>query len=94
MFSGFRIYFSRVVLLLIDRSSNPVAILLVLDVCGVMCGVVSVLYLLLCSYMCCLRGDLSLLGFECAMFGDLKKIRFLLHLEVWFGLVTCGDKRK
>jgi hypothetical protein len=59
MFSGFRIYFSRVVLLLIDRSSNPVAVLLVLDVCGVMCGVVSVLSLLFCSSICCLWGDLS-----------------------------------
>jgi hypothetical protein len=34
--SGFQIYFSRVVLLLIDRSSNPVGVLLVLDICGVM----------------------------------------------------------
>jgi hypothetical protein len=58
------------VLLLIDRSSNPVAVLLVLDVCGVMCGVVSVLYLLLCYSICCLWGDLSLFGFDRAMFGD------------------------
>jgi hypothetical protein len=70
MFSGFRIYFSRVVLLLIDSSSNPVAVLLVLHVFGVMCGVVSVLALLLCSYICSLCGDLSLLGFDRAMFGD------------------------
>jgi hypothetical protein len=54
MLSGCRIYFSRVVLLLIDHSSNPVAVLLVLDVCGVMCGVVSVLSLLVCSSSCCL----------------------------------------
>jgi hypothetical protein len=58
------------VLLLIDRSSNPVAVLLVLDVCGVDCGVVSVLSLLLCSSICCLWGDLSLLGFYRAMFGN------------------------
>jgi hypothetical protein len=63
-------YFSHVVLLLIDRSSNPVAFLLVLDVCGVMCGVFSVLSLLFCSSICCLWGDLSLLGFDSAMFVD------------------------
>jgi hypothetical protein len=73
MFSGFRIYLSRVVLLLIDHSSNPVAVLLVLDVCGVVCGVFSVLSLLLCSSICCLWGDLSLLGFDRAIFGDFKK---------------------
>jgi hypothetical protein len=85
MFSGIRIYFSRVVLLLIDRSSNPVAVLLVLDVRGVMCGVVSVLSLLLCSSICCLWGDLSLLGFDRAMFGDLNKIRFFASFggSVW-----------
>jgi hypothetical protein len=70
MFSGFQIYFSPVVLLLIGRSSNPVAIFLVLYVYGVMCGVVSVLSLLLCSSICCLWGDLSLLGFDRTMFGD------------------------
>jgi hypothetical protein len=70
MFSGFRIYFSRVVLILIDRSSNPVAFLLVLDVCGVMCGVPYVLSLLFCSSFCCLWGDLNLLGFDRAMFVD------------------------
>jgi hypothetical protein len=59
----------------------------------VMCGVFSVLYLLFCSSSCCLCGDLSLLGFDRAMYVD-KKIKFLLHLEVRFGLVTCGDKRK
>jgi hypothetical protein len=88
--------------LLIDRSSNPVVVLLVLDVCGVMCGVVwcGVVWflffsLLFCSSICCLWGDLSLLGFDRAMFGDffLKK-GFLLRLEVRFGLVTCGDNRK
>jgi hypothetical protein len=73
MFSGFRIYFSRVVLLLIDRSSNPVAVLLVLDVCGVMFGVLSVLSLLFCYSICCLWGDLILLGFDRAIFGDFKK---------------------
>jgi hypothetical protein len=61
------------VLLLIDRSSNPVVVLLGLDVCGVMCGVVSVLSLLLCSPICCLWGYLSLLGFDRAMFCELKK---------------------
>jgi hypothetical protein len=70
MFSGFRIHLSRVVLLLIDCSSNPVAFLLVLDVCGVLCGVVSVLSLLFCSSICCLWGYLSLLGFDRAMFID------------------------
>jgi hypothetical protein len=47
MFSGFRIYASRGVLLLVDHASTPVVVLLGLDVCGVMCGVVSVLSLLL-----------------------------------------------
>jgi hypothetical protein len=94
MFSGFRTYFSCVVLLFIDRSSIPVAFLLVFDVCGVICGVFSVLYLLFCSFSCCLNGDISLLGFDRSMFVDLKKISFLLRLEVRFGLVTCGDKRK
>jgi hypothetical protein len=70
MFSGFRIYFSRVVLLLIDRSSNPVAFLLVLDVCGIICGVFSVVSLLFYSSICSLWGDLSLLGFDRAMFVD------------------------
>jgi hypothetical protein len=70
MFPGFRIYFSRAVLFLIDRSSNRVVVLLALDVCGVMCGVVSVLSLLFCYSSCCLWGDLSLLGFDRAMFGD------------------------
>jgi hypothetical protein len=94
MFSGFRIYFSRGVLLLIERTSSPVVFLLGLDVCGVMCGVFSVSSLLFCSSICCLWGDLSLSGFDRAMFGDLKNIWFLLHLEVRFGLVTCGDKIK
>jgi hypothetical protein len=38
-----------------------------------MCGVFSVLSLLFCSSICCLWDDLSLLGFDRAMFGDLKK---------------------
>jgi hypothetical protein len=63
-------YFSCVVLLLIDRSSNPVAFLLVLDVYGVMCCVFSVLSLLFCFSICCLWGDLSFLGFDLAMFVD------------------------
>jgi hypothetical protein len=63
---------------LIDRSSNQVAFLLVLDVCGVMCGVFSVLFVLFCSSICCLWGDLSLLGFDRAMFVDLKKKVFAL----------------
>jgi hypothetical protein len=63
-------YFSHVVLLLIDRYSNPVAFVPVLDVCGVMCGVFSVLSLLFCSYICFLWGDLSLLGFDLAIFVD------------------------
>jgi hypothetical protein len=71
---------------LVDRASTPVVVLLGLDVCGVICGVVYVLFLLFCSSICCLWGDLGLLGFDRAMFG--------LRLEVRFGLVTCGDKRK
>jgi hypothetical protein len=86
-------YFSCVVLLLINCSLNPVAFLLVLDVCGVICGVFSVLSLLFCSSICCLWGDLRLLGFDRAMFVD-KKIRFLFCLEVRFGHVTYVDKRK
>jgi hypothetical protein len=58
------------VLLLFDHTSTPVVVLLGLDVCGVMCGVVSVLSLLFCYSICCLWGDLSLLGFDRAMFGD------------------------
>jgi hypothetical protein len=58
------------VLLLVDRASTLVVVLLGLDVCGVVCGVVSVLSLLFCSYICCLWGDLGLLGFDRAMFGD------------------------
>jgi hypothetical protein len=57
-------------MLLFDRASTTVVVLLGLDVCGVMCGVVSVLYLLFCSSICCLWGDLGLLGFDRAMFGD------------------------
>jgi hypothetical protein len=55
----------------LDRSI-PVAVLLVLDVCGVMCGVFSVLPLSFCSTICFLCGDLSLLGFYRAMFVDKK----------------------
>jgi hypothetical protein len=58
-----------------------------------MCDVFSVLSLLFRSSVCCLWGDLGLLGFDRAMFGDFKK-KCLLRLEVRFGLVTCGDKRK
>jgi hypothetical protein len=67
------------VLLFIDRSSIPVAFLLVFDVCGVICGVFSVLSLLFCSSSCCccLCGDLSLLGFDRAMFVDFKKMKFI-----------------
>jgi hypothetical protein len=70
MFSGFQIYGSRGVMLLFDRASTTVVVLLGLDVCGVMCGVVYVLSLLFCSSICCLCGDLGLLGFGRAMFGD------------------------
>jgi hypothetical protein len=77
MFSGFRIYFSRGVLLLVDRASTPVVVFLGLDVCGVMCGVMCgvfyVLYLLFCSSIFCLLGDLVLLGFDRAMSSDFKK---------------------
>jgi hypothetical protein len=69
---------------LIDRSLIPVAFLLVLDVCGVMCGVFSVLSLLFCSSICCLCGDLSLLGFYRAMFVDKKnKVFALFGGSVW-----------
>jgi hypothetical protein len=63
-------HFSRVILLLIDHFSIPVAFLLILDGCGVMCGVFSVLPLLFCSSICCLSGALNLLGFDRAMFVD------------------------
>jgi hypothetical protein len=65
-------------MLFIDHSSILVAFLLVFDACGVICGVFSPLYVLLCSSSCCLCGDLSLLGFDRAMFVDLKKISFAL----------------
>jgi hypothetical protein len=42
-----------------------------------MCGVVSVLSLLFCYSICCLWGDLGFLGFDRAMFGDLKKIHMV-----------------
>jgi hypothetical protein len=76
--------------------STTVVVVFVLDVCGVMCGVFSVLSLFFRSSVCCLWGDLGLLGFDCAMSVDFKNIyiRFLLRLEVRFGPVTCGDKRK
>jgi hypothetical protein len=70
MFSGFRIYGSLDVTLLFDRASTTVVVVFVLDVCGVMCGVFSVLSLLFRSSVCCLWGDLGLLGFDLAMFGD------------------------
>jgi hypothetical protein len=69
-------------LLLIDRSSIPVAFLLVLDVCGVICGMFYVLSLLFCSSSCCLCGDLSLLGFDRAMFVDLKKTMVIKESEL------------
>jgi hypothetical protein len=76
MFSEFRIYGSRGVMLFFYRASTTVVVLFGLDVCGVMCGVVSVLSLLFRSSVCCLWGDLGLLGFDRAMFGDLKKYGF------------------
>jgi hypothetical protein len=57
-------------MLLSDRASTTVVVLFVLDVCGVICGVFSVLSLLFRSSVCCLWGDLGLLGFDGAMFGD------------------------
>jgi hypothetical protein len=57
----------------LDRSSIPVDLLLVFDVCAVICGVFSVLSLLFFSSSCCLCGDLSLLGFDRAMF--VEKIK-------------------
>jgi hypothetical protein len=57
-------------MLLFDRASTTVVDLFVLDVCGVMCGVFYVLSLLFRSSVCCLWGDLGLLGFDRAMFGD------------------------
>jgi hypothetical protein len=70
MFSGFRIYASRGVLLLVDRDLTTVVVLLGLDVCGAMCGVVPVLSLFFCSFIRFLRGDLGFLGFDRARFGD------------------------
>jgi hypothetical protein len=57
-------------MLLFDRASTMVVFLFVLDVYGVMCGVFSVFSLLFRSSVCCLWGDLGLLGFDRAMFGD------------------------
>jgi hypothetical protein len=45
------------VLLLVDHASTLVVVLLGLDVCGVMCGVVSFLSLLFFSSICCLWSD-------------------------------------
>jgi hypothetical protein len=64
-------------MLLFDRNSTTVVVLFGSDVCGVMCGVVSVLSLIFRSSVCCLWGDLGLVGFDRAMFGDfLKKMVF------------------
>jgi hypothetical protein len=41
-------------MLLFDRASTTVVVLFGLDVCGVICGVVSVLSLLFRSSVCCL----------------------------------------
>jgi hypothetical protein len=69
MFSGFRTFFLLVISLLSDRSSVPVALLLVFVVCGVTLGVVYVLFCLFFSSICCLCGDFSgLLVFDRAMF--------------------------
>jgi hypothetical protein len=76
MLSEFRIYASRGLMLLFDRASTMVVVLLGLDVFGVISGVVYVLSLLFFSSICCLWGDLGLLGFDRAMFGDLKKYGF------------------
>jgi hypothetical protein len=58
------------VTLLFDRMSTTVVVVFVLDVCGAMCGVFSALSLLFIYSVCCLWGDLGLLGFDRAMFGD------------------------
>jgi hypothetical protein len=69
MFSGFRIYFLLVISLFSDHSYVPVVLLLVFVVCGVTLGVVSVLFCLFCSSICCFCDDFSgLLGFDRAMF--------------------------
>jgi hypothetical protein len=47
-----------------------------------MCGVFSVMSLLFRSSVCCLWGDLGLLGFDRAMFGD-----FILFLKYGFCFV-------
>jgi hypothetical protein len=93
MFSGFRMYFFWVTFHFSDHSSVHVALLFVFFACGVMFVVVSVLYCLFCSSICCLCGDLNvLLGFDLAMFVDLKKI--CASFGGWFGLVTCCGKSK
>jgi hypothetical protein len=52
-----------------DRYSIPLVLLLVVVLCGVTLGVVSVLFCLFFSLICCLCGDFSgLLGFDRAMF--------------------------
>jgi hypothetical protein len=66
---------------------RSVVVVFVLDVCGAMCGVFSVLSLLFHSSVCCLWGDLGLLGFDRAMFGDLKIYIYMVFCFVWrFGL--------
>jgi hypothetical protein len=84
MFSGFRTYFLLVISLFSDRSSVPVVILFVFVVCGVTLGVVSVLFYLFCSSIGCLCGDFSgLLGFDRAMFVNLKKSICFVWRLVW-----------
>jgi hypothetical protein len=70
-------YFFWVTFLFSKISSVPVVILFVIVACGAMFAVVSVFYCLFCSSIYCLCGDLNvLLGFNCAMFVDLKKYVF------------------
>jgi hypothetical protein len=51
MFSGFRTYVLQGVLLLVDRASTPVVVLLGLDVCGVMCGGFCFVFVILFFYL-------------------------------------------
>jgi hypothetical protein len=69
IFSESHTYFLLVIYLFSDCSSVPVVLLLVFVVCGVTLGVVSVLFCLFCSSICCLCGDFSgFLGYDRAMF--------------------------
>jgi hypothetical protein len=65
-------------------SSFHVVLLLVFAVCGVTLGVLSVLFQLFCSSICCLCSEFSdLLGFDRVMFVNFKENVCFVWRLVW-----------